>query len=377
MKTKAYITICMALAASPVLAAGGHATSPPATVFEVVPLVSDQAGVAPNTDPDLVNPWGISHIPGGANWVSDNGTDKSTVYSRTTGSKLNITVNVAGAPTGTVAPTDDHDGDTDFPVSENGKTGASAFIFDTEAGTILGWNGTVDGSNAIVAVDRSTKGSVYKGLALDSTNQNLYAADFAKNQVQIFDDQWNQVGKFTDTGLPRRFAPFNVSVINGKVYVAFAKRERGGIDELHGKGLGYVDVFDLSGNLLQHLIANGPLNAPWGLAIAPSGFGDFAGALLVGNFGDGKVNAFDATTGAFLGTLSGSNGRPLKIDGLWMLDPGPDGFMRQNAKLCACSSPADRDRICSIRCQNGGTSSEPPELPRSRSPGRGVSVGRN
>ena len=103
---------------------------------------------------------------------------------------------------------------------------------------------------------------------------------------------------------------------------------------MHGKGLGYVDVFDLSGNLLQHLIANGPLNAPWGLAIAPSGFGDFAGALLVGNFGDGKVNAFDATTGAFLGTLSGSNGRPLKIDGLWMLDPGPD-----NTKVTFSSGP--------------------------------------
>ncbi|HTK78836.1 MAG TPA: TIGR03118 family protein [Rhizomicrobium sp.] len=336
MKKEAYIVLCAALFASPVFAAGGHGIKPPATTFEIIPLVSDQAGVAPNTDPDLVNPWGISHIPGGPNWVADNGTDKSTVYSRANGTKSNITVNVIGAPTGTVAPLDDHDGDTDFPVTKNGNTGASAFIFDTESGTIQGWSGSVDAVNAVVAVDRSTKGSVYKGLALDSVNQNLYAADFAKNQVQVFDDQWKPIGKFTDTELPRRFAPFNVAVINGKVYVAFAKRERGGIDELHGKGLGYVDVFDLGGNLQQHLIANGPLNAPWGMAIAPSGFGDFAGALLVGNFGDGKVNAFDASTGAFLGTLSGSDGKPLKIDGLWTLDPGPS-----NNQVSFSAGPGD------------------------------------
>ncbi len=325
MRGKTYYLACFAALAVAILTTPASARpAAPAPVFEVVPLVSDQPGVAPNTDPDLVNAWGLSHTRNGPLWVSDNGTDKSTVYDRTTGTKVNITVNVPGAPTGTVVSVDDQDGDTDFPIEKDGRKGASAFIFDTEAGTILGWNATVDGSNAIVAVDHSVQGSVYKGLAIVPEKQLLFAADFANNQVQVFDDQWNQIRKFTDKGLPKRFAPFNVAYLNDKIYVAFAKRERGGTDEVAGKGLGYVETFDLKGNLLQHLIANGKLNAPWGMAIAPSGFGAFAGALLVGNFGDGKVNAFDANTGAFLGTLEDSDGKPLKIDGLWALDSGPD-----------------------------------------------------
>jgi uncharacterized protein (TIGR03118 family) len=315
MKLKLTLMLGAGLLAATALAAG--AKSPASSTYDLTPLVSDQAGVAPNTDPDLVNPWGVSHLTGGPNWVSDNGTDKTTVYSRSTGVK-SLDINVAGAPTGTVA-----NNTSGFIVKENGKQGAASFLYDTESGTILGWSGSVDAGSAVLAVDNSGKGSAYKGLAIDTPKKQLYAADFVNNQVQIYDANFNQVGTFTDTQLPKHFAPFNVTELNGKLYVAFAKRKKGGIDEVDKKGFGYVDVFDTDGNLQQRLIANGKLNAPWGMTIAPSGFGTFAGALLVGNFGDGKINAYDASTGNYLGTLKGSDGNTLKIDGLWTVDSGP------------------------------------------------------
>jgi uncharacterized protein (TIGR03118 family) len=211
-----------------------------------------------------------------------------------------------------------------FVVKEGMKQGPSYFMFDSEAGIISGWNPTVDSANAIVAVDNSSKGSVYKGLALDQADLLLFAADFHNNQVQVYDNTFKLVTSFTDKGLPKHFAPFNVAFLNGQLYVAFAKREKGGDDEVDKKGLGYVDVFDTSGNLKKRLISNDPLDAPWGMAIAPSGFGAFAGDLLVGNFGNGRINVFDPKTGDPLGTLSDKHGKPLKIDGLWGLQPGPD-----------------------------------------------------
>src|SRR5205823_1303662 len=135
---------------------------------------------------------------------------------------------------------------------------------------------------------------------------------------------WKKLRAFTDASLPKHFAPFNVAWLNNKLYVSFAKRARGSIDEVDGKGLGYVDVFDIQGNLVQHLVSNGNLNAPWGMTIAPSGFGKFSGGLLVGNFGDGRIHAYDATTGSVMGTLKDDHGAALKIDGLWSLFPGPN-----------------------------------------------------
>ena len=315
MKIAAYLLLGAVLAAGPALA-GTSKVTPKGSSFTVNKLVSDQSGVAANTDPELVNPWGISHQPSGSPWVSDNGSDKSTVYDANSGTKQ-LSVNVTGAPTGTVyAPIG-----SGFSVTEGGKSGDSEFLFDTEAGTIEGWAPGVDFASAVVAVDNSGRGSVYKGLAI--SGKQIYAADFANNQVQIYDNTFKQVGKFTDSSLPKRFAPFNATLLNGKVFVAFAKREKHGTDELHGKGLGYVDVFDTSGNLESHLISNGKLNAPWGMTIAPAGFGKFAGKLLVGNFGDGKINVFDPTSGDYLGALKGSDGKPISIDGLWALDSGP------------------------------------------------------
>jgi len=212
---------------------------------------------------------------------------------------------------------------TAFKVTKNSTPGNCVFAFDTESGVISCWAPSLDSFNAITGYDGSAEHSAYKGLAIDTTNKHLLTADFANNRVQIIDNTWTQIGTFTDKSLPKNFAPFNVQILNGKVYVAFAKRAKGSIDEVHGAGLGYIDVFDLSGNLQTHLVANGLLNAPWGMAIAPSSFGTFAGALLVGNFGDGHINAYDATTGDSLGTVSNKKGKPLKIDGLWALDAGP------------------------------------------------------
>lgn len=332
MKTKISLGFALAVLGSTALAAGAavaaSAKSPPAGAgFEAVYLVSNHPGVAATYDPDLVNAWGISHGPGTPLWVSDNGTNKSTLYDRKTGQKVPLTVEIrhGGAPTGNVFVPQKDDGDVDFPIRKNGVSGPSIFIFVTEAGAIQGWNPNVDLTHAVLAVDRSAQNSVFKGLALGGANDRLFAADFSNNEVEVFDDHFHQINAFTDTSLPTRFAPFNVALINGKLYVAFARRERGGTDEVDRRGLGYIDVFDLGGRLQQHLVSNGPLDAPWGMTIAPQGFGAFSGALLVGNFGNGRINAFDPNTGEFLGTVSHPNGNPIKIDGLWGLDSGPDG----------------------------------------------------
>jgi uncharacterized protein (TIGR03118 family) len=309
--------IAVALA---LLSTAAMAAHEPRRDYHVVPLVSDQPGVAPNTDPNLVNPWGISQAPGNPLWVSDNGTDLSTLYDPNNGAINPLVVNIpSGGPTGTVFVNG-----SGFRISENGVDGDSVFLFDTESGAILGWSDSVDLNNAVVAVDNSAKGSAYKGLALDDSDLLLFAADFVNNEVQVYDKKWHLTGTFTDSSLPKHFAPFNVVWLNNKLYVAFAERAAGSIDEVDGKGLGYVDIFDAKGNLLKQLIAKGNLNAPWGMTIAPSKFGKFAGALLVGNFGDGRVHAYDPDTGKFLGTLRTSGDKVLVIDGLWSLSPGPD-----------------------------------------------------
>ena len=325
MKREVRIALGLALLASPALAGG---TPPADTLYAVTPLVSDQAGMAPNVDPDLVNPWGLSQFPGEPIWVSDNGTDLSTLYDPNTGVKAALDVNIPlGAPTGTVAIP----AGNGFVVSEGANSGESAFLFDTESGAIEGWNPNVDLNNAVVAYDGSSAGSVYKGLAYDPASNHIFAADFHNNKVEIRDSTFALVKSFTDKNLPKNYAPFDVAVFNDKLYVAFAKREKHGDDEVDGKGLGYVDVFTTKGKFVKTLIANGPLNAPWGMAIAPSSFGTLAGALLVGNFGDGHINAFDANTGTLIETLHSSKHKEISIDGLWALDDTGNGSITFSA----------------------------------------------
>jgi uncharacterized protein (TIGR03118 family) len=302
------------------------------THFVVIGEISDtnvEAGNPP--DPLLVNAWGLSEAPaGGPLWVANNGTGTATLYNFANFSKIGLNVTIPGpggamgTPTGNVFTS--LTGNS-FDVTDGTNTGHSLFLFDAEDGTISGWAPSVALTTAFTAVDQSASGAVFKGLAIagaDTSLPLLYAADFVQNKVEVFNGSFAQIGSFTDPSLPPGYAPFNVQVLNGKLYVTFALRA-GGIDEQDGAGLGFVDVFTLTGQKITTLISHGPLNAPWGLAIAPADFGQFKGALLVGNFGDGTINAFDPQTGKFLGELTARGNRPIPIDGLWALRTGPDG----------------------------------------------------
>jgi len=283
--------------------------------FGQVNLVSDLPGVARFTDPDLVNPWGIAFSPGSPIWVSDNGTGLATIYDGT-GVKQGLVVSIPapgggqGAPTGQVF---------------NGGSGFNGdrFLFSTEDGTIAGWRGAL-GTTAELAVDLSGEGAVYKGLALatNGSNSYLYATDFHNGRVDVFDSTFNKVnlgGSFTDPNLPAGFAPFGIQAFGGKLYVTYAMQDATKHDDVPCPGCGFVDVFDTDGNFVQRLISMGALNSPWGLASAPGNFGEFSNDLLVGNFGDGTINAFDTITGSQLGTIDGTNGMPLVNLGLWGL----------------------------------------------------------
>jgi uncharacterized protein (TIGR03118 family) len=289
-------------------------------------LVSDIPGEAATTDPSLVNPWGISFSPTSPFWISDNGTGVSTLYNGA-GTKIPLTVAVpppAGgmapsAPTGTV-----FNGTSDFNVAANTP---AAFIFDTEDGTISGWN---TGTSAVLKVDNSAAGAVYKGLAIANNGSGnfLFASNFNSGKVDVFNGSYAPTtlsGSFTDTSLPSGFAPFNIQDLDGDLFVTYAKQDAAKHDDVAGPGNGYVDEYDLNGDLLGRLVSNGPLDSPWGLAIAPSGFGNFGGDLLVGNFGDGTINAFNPTNGDFVGTLDGPSGNPIVIQGLWGLSFGNGG----------------------------------------------------
>jgi len=306
--------------------------------FTVNALVSDQPGVAPVTDPDLVNPWGLTSSAGSPWWVSDNGTDKSTLYNGA-GAKQGLIVSVAGGPTGTVFnPT------AGFALPTGGK---ALFLFDGEDGIVRGWNGA-QGTTAVVVKDRSDVGAIYKGLALADTpnGPRLYAADFHNARIDVFDDSFTLLhdSGFKDRSLPKRFAPFNVQVIGNRVFVAYAKQDEKAEDEVAGRGLGRVDVYDLAGHLLGRIDGHGQLNAPWGLAIAPSSFGELAGDLLVGNFGNGQINAYRETSPGHLvhaATLRGGDNHRLEIDGLWALQVSQGGNNGTAGQLFFTAGPDD------------------------------------
>ena len=272
-------------------------------------LVSDIPGLAAVTDPNLIDPWGVSFSATSPIWVSDRGTGVSTLYNGLgVINPLVVTVppgTAATGPTGQVFA-----GGTNFRL--NGT--AVNFIFDTLGGTIDAWNG---GATATVMV--TTAGANYTGLAL--ANNTLYAANFvAGGKINVFNASFaatTVAGNFTDASLPSGYAPFNVQLVNGNLYVEYAKVTNGAPVALPGGG-GYVDVFDTNGNLLQRLASGGTLDAPWGVTQAPAGFGAFGGDILVGNFGAGTIDAF-STNGTFQGALTDGNGNPIVNNGLWSL----------------------------------------------------------
>jgi uncharacterized protein (TIGR03118 family) len=289
-------------------------------------LVSDLPGLAQLTDPDLVNPWGLAAGPTTPAWVADNGTDKATIYPGFVNgspiSKAPLVVNIpGGAPTGQVFnPT------PGFVVRAGAASGPALFLFDSEAGLVSGWNPGVPPPppSTQAQVGAGVRHAIDKGLAMATTPTGtlLYAADFHHGRIAVFDQDFDRVhlaGRFRDRMLPPGYAPFNIQELGGRLYVAYAKQDADGEDEVAGPGRGFVDVYSTRGQLLRRLIRRGELNAPWGLALAPAGFGRFSGALLVGNFGDGRINAYNPATGEFLGRLRHEDGSPIEIEGLWAL----------------------------------------------------------
>jgi uncharacterized protein (TIGR03118 family) len=339
---------------TPATASQGH----PAKGFRQVDLVSDQPGVAPLTDPDLVNAWGLSAspgtdaAPGSPLWVSDNGADKTTLYAGASATTVikTLAVDVAsGTPTGQVFNTDP----TGFVVHDAaGNSAPARFIFDSESGGIDGWSPTVGAtgpgpSTTTEVAVRNGANAVYKGLAIATASDGhtyLYAANFRSGRVEVYDDTFTPVelpgGLFVDRRIPAGYAPFNVQELAGRLYVTYAKQDATLHDDVAGQGHGFVDVFTNDGAFVRRLVTRGVLNSPWGLAQAPEGFGRLSGALLVGNFGNGRINAFDIRTGAREGQLRDSHGHPIAIDGLWGLRFG-NGNAAKTDELLFSAGPDD------------------------------------
>jgi uncharacterized protein (TIGR03118 family) len=348
----------LAAAALLTLSAGSFAD---AQNYTQVNLVANTSGVAPVTDPHLVNPWGMSRSSGSPWWISDNGTGLSTLYNGAgVINSLVVTIPKAnpasktfptGTPTGTVA----NGSPTDFVLAPGA---AADFLFSTIDGTISGWNPTVGvasgstppSTNAVVVV-KTTDGSSYTGLTSATINGNryLYAANFNKGTVDIYDNAFHKVNlrannedgnqdwdpdqgnnrPFIDERLPRDFVPFNVQAIGNDIVVTFVLHQEGNPLETDGPGLGYVDIFSSDGRLLRRLEHGDWLNSPWGVALAPLDFGTFSHALLIGQFagggtteGSGTIAAYDFATGKFIGLIEDATGKPLAINGLWAISPG-------------------------------------------------------
>jgi uncharacterized protein (TIGR03118 family) len=297
--------------------------------YQQTNLVSDIPGLAVTTDPNLVNPWGLSRSETSPWWVADNGTGVSTLYNGS-GQIVPLVVTIPpppggtppSTPTGTVANVS-----SDFNIAPERP---ALFLFVTEDGTISGWNPMVNPTNAVIVVNNSGS-AIYKGMTIAQREgaNLLYTANFFGGTVDVFDANFVPVnlgaGAFTDPSIPEGFAPFNVQNINETIYVTFAKQDAAKADEVDGPGLGFVDAFDTSGNLLLRFNSGHWMNAPWGVALAPSDFGKLSNRLLVGQFGSGQIATFDPDTGNFHGLLRGLHGQPLTIDGLWALAFGNGG----------------------------------------------------
>jgi len=354
-------------------------------------LVSDLPGVAVFQDPNLINPWGISQGPGPL-WIANNNSGTSTIYNgqgvavsplNPNGAALIVSIPTPGDPTGhsgtpdgTVFNPTFQNANPAFLITDGTHTAPAIFLFATEDGTIVGWNPGVNpagsdpsqaGTFGTIAVDNSGNnfteadplkrtGAVYKGLTLatNSAGQTfLYAANFRTGKIDVFDSNFQLVtslpaGAFSDPHLPRGYAPFNVETLNGKIYVTYARQDAARHDPVSGMGRGIVDVFNLDGSPglaggKVGLVTGGVLNSPWGLALAPATFGRFAGDLMVGNFGNGRINIFDPNTGRFLSTVTDPDGAPIQIDGLWALRAG-NGFAGTDTNTIYFTAGLDHEK---------------------------------
>jgi uncharacterized protein (TIGR03118 family) len=294
-------------------------------------LVSDGAIPAKTTDPDLKNAWGIAFFPGGPFWIADNATGLSTLYDGT-GAKQSLVVTIPPPKGATADTTATPTGMAWNPTTQfqiPGTNLPSLFIFATEDGTISAWNPNLpDRTRAVLAVDNSTSATdaVYKGLAIATNSRGnfLFAANFHAGTVDVFDSNFAPAkldGTFTDPDLPAGFAPFGIRNIDGDLFVTYALQNAEKHDDVAGLGNGFVDVFDTDGHLIQRFASRGQLNSPWGITRASFDFGPFSGDILIGNFGDGRINVF-GPGGEFLEQLQGTDGKAIEIDGLWSLTFG-------------------------------------------------------
>jgi uncharacterized protein (TIGR03118 family) len=312
-----------------------HHHVPKSLFYQQTNLVTDNPAIAqaPTTDVKLKNPWGIAASPTSPFWVADNNSGFSTLYDGTgTPQSLVVTIPPPAGAQGPATPTGiTFNSTSDFAVSSGGKTAPANFIFATEDGTISGWSFSVDKNNAILEVDNSAAGAVYKGLAWATAPSGnwLYATNFRSGHVDVFDTNYKPVNlgatAFTDRRIPKGFAPFGITTVNGNLLVTFAKQDAAKHDDVPGKGLGFVDLFNPDGVLIKRIASRGTLNAPWGMAVAPSNFGKFSNDLLIGNFGDGRISAFKqvGNSAVFAGQLGASpRGKTISIDGLWGLSFG-------------------------------------------------------
>ncbi len=327
----------MAVASTLVLSFTAHAQE-----FTQVNLVSDDLTKHPAQlqDPDLVNAWGLSFGPTSPLWVSDNGTGLSTLYqidpTTDATSQLGLVVTIPGVAGGNPS------GQAFNFLSASGAFNKDNFLFVSEDGTISGWRGALGTTAEVLATGSGN--NVYKGTTLGNVGGHgyLYSANFRSGTIDILKGDAGApslAGNFTDPSLPSGFAPFNIRNLGGTLYVTYAKQDGVQKDDVAGAGNGFVDAFDLQGNFLKRIGTQGTLNSPWGLEIAPASFGPLAGDLLVGNFGDGTINAYDLSGPGFVGQLQGAGGTPLAVDGLWGLSVGNDTKAGSSSKLYFTAGP--------------------------------------
>lgn len=331
----------LAVAVGPLAAHAGSGVRSSAPAISVQKLVSDQSGVAQLTDPDLVNAWGMSHPPGGPLWVSDNGTNVSTLYTGAVhGSpvqKVSLVVKIpGGAPTGQL-----YNPTSGFHVPGTGKP--ALFVFAGEDGDVSAWNSDTQPPTSAVKVAHE-KHAVFKGIALIRTKAGprLLVANFHAARIDVFNSAFHRMAttRFRDRKLPSGYAPFNVAVFDHRVYVTYAKQDAAAEDDVPGAGHGFIDVYTKRGKLVRRLVSRGALNSPWGMVIAPKTFGSLAGKLLVGNFGDGYIHAYGLHSGHPFGALKDAMGYPVWIDGLWGLIRGDSAAGGRNA-IWFSAGPAD------------------------------------
>lgn len=308
-----------------------NTTNPGSTesTFIITPLVSDTSEyAAPTIDPLLKNAWGLAIGPTGNPWIVNEGTGTSTVYD-SNGAKVSLEVMLpapSGSTSGTAIGTVFNSAN-DFVIPGGTK---SLFLFASPQGTISAWNqGT--GTNAVIVASRADAKAAYTGITIGSSGgvNYLYAADFRNANVDVYDKDFNYVRSIHDTSLPSDYYPFNVQAFGNRLFVTYAKKDNADDeDEVEGDGFGFVNEYTGAGEFVRRFASQGTLNAPWGIAIAPSDFGDKSGMVLIGNFGSGNINAYDITSGTYMGKLKGTDGKEIEIEGLWALEFGPLGNKR-------------------------------------------------